>query len=161
MKKSFQLRPTYDHDKGGQAFEDLNSQLRQIGCEFLYREYTAKNISVTKNLIVQVDTDKVNQILQAVREASALKSEIEQLKKEIAELKKLKTVKVGRKKHDEKWTENYKQVVEMRESGVTVKEIADTLNISERTCFRLIGEYRKNMTETNLSEMEEKKDGKI
>ncbi len=79
----------------------------------------------------------------ALARISELEKENEDLKKEIEYYKNRKES--GRKKHNDKWMNIYNDFVSCYEKGMTLLEIAERNNISERSIYRYKAYYEENL----------------
>jgi hypothetical protein len=82
---------------------------------------------------------KYKNLDEALKRIAELELENEELKKELEYFKKRKAS--GRQKHNAKWTAIYNDFVACYESGMTLLEIADRNNLSERSIYRYKAYY--------------------
>ncbi len=87
--------------------------------------------------------EEIKTMEQALERISKLELEVELLKDIIHNLEERKPV--GRRKHDDKWTEKYNNFVAAYESGKSVNEIVQDGEISRRTAYRYKAYYDELM----------------
>lgn len=76
---------------------------------------------------------------QAMARIKELEEERDELLKELEYYRSRKTS--GRKKHNEKWMSTYNDFVVKYESGMTLIEIANSSDVSQRTLYRYKAYY--------------------
>ncbi len=85
--------------------------------------------------------NKYKNLEDAIKRIEELEKENENLKNELEYYKNRKIS--GRQKHNDKWMSVYNDFVSSFESGMTVIEIAQKNNISERTVYRYKAFYEQ------------------
>ena len=80
---------------------------------------------------------------EALLRINELETKITELQEELDYYKNRRTS--GRKKHNDKWLSTYHDFIICHEQGMSVREIADQIGISERSVFRYKAYYRKSL----------------
>lgn len=86
-------------------------------------------------------TNKKMTLEDALKRIEKLEKENKELREELEYFKKRKAS--GRQKHNAKWMEIYNDFVVCHEAGMSVIEIAERNDVSERTMYRYKAYYEK------------------
>lgn len=84
---------------------------------------------------------KISNLEEALKRIAELEEENSKLKEELDYFRNRKSS--GRQKHNDKWQALYCEFVLCYESGMTLLEIAQKNNVSERTIYRYKAYYDK------------------
>ena len=84
---------------------------------------------------------KIKTLEEALNRIEKLEQENARLKEELEYYKKRKAS--GRQKHNAKWMAIYNDFVACYEKGMTLVEIADRNNLSERSMYRYLAYYKE------------------
>lgn len=84
---------------------------------------------------------KIKTLEEALNRIEKLEQENARLKEELEYFKKRKAS--GRQKHNAKWMAIYNDFVACYEKGMTLVEIADRNNLSERSMYRYLAYYKE------------------
>ena len=88
---------------------------------------------------------KIKTLEDALNRIGELERENANLREELAYYKKRKAS--GRQRHNAKWTAIYNDFVVCYEKGMSLVEIADRNNLSERSMYRYLAYYKENKDE--------------
>ncbi len=90
---------------------------------------------------------KIDNLEDAKKKIKKLEARVKELEKELEKVKAenevLKSRRVGRKKHDAKWTKGYNDFIVRYENGETLMEIVNTGSVSRRTAYRYLEYYKQ------------------
>ena len=84
---------------------------------------------------------KIKTLEEALNRIEKLEQENARIKEELEYFKKRKAS--GRQKHNAKWMAIYNDFVACYENGMTLVEIADRNNLSERSMYRYLAYYKE------------------
>ena len=84
---------------------------------------------------------KIKTLEEALNRIEKLEQENARIKEELEYFKKRKAS--GRQKHNAKWMAIYNDFVACYEKGMTLVEIADRNNLSERSMYRYLAYYKE------------------